>query len=140
MISLLTLYDTGAALNTGYLPYHLAIAKKYPHLVNSITQAEDKYESIVLSGIVKENEAQKQQKNMTVLPTVIEQKFHHPTKTGGQMFIKFVLGNDVAVNDVVGNVTLKAAKMHMDVDTDMVDTRVMDKDPYGIPLEKGDTD
>ena len=33
--SLFALYDTGAALTSGYLPYHLKIRDKYRHLIHS---------------------------------------------------------------------------------------------------------
>lgn len=41
-------YDTCAALNCGYLPYHTSIAKAYTELVKYIIYSGDDYSSITL--------------------------------------------------------------------------------------------
>ena len=50
--SLSVLYDTGAALTSGYLPYHLKIREKYLHLVHSfeVFDGNNPFDPIKLLG------------------------------------------------------------------------------------------
>ena len=52
-LALTVYYDSAAFLCMGSLVFHLAIVKKYPHVVKSLTWTDDKYILLSLTSIVR---------------------------------------------------------------------------------------
>ena len=124
-------YDTCAALNCGYLPYHIAIAKAYPALVKSITYACNEYDPIILKGVVDENSSSKE--TTTALTAVIEYFTPYTTSAGHETTLKIALGHNVSANLMVGMSTIKAAKLQFDPSDDTISSNVLDNfDPTAV--------
>ena len=117
-------YDTCAALNCGYLPYHTAIAKAYPELVKDIKWAGKEYAPIMLQGVVQD---ESQASNVTTaLVAVIEYYTPYTTTGGCSTTLKIALGNDVAANIILGIATIKAAGLTLDLQDDVITSGVLD--------------
>eukprot|EP00978_Attheya_sp_CCMP212_P028535 scaffold98746_cov61-Attheya_sp.AAC.6 len=125
-ISLLAAYDMAAVANIGWSDFHLAFAKKFPSAVKSITWVNDKYTPLTLSGVVTNDDKSKQEALCTSLPVVIEYHMPYQSKAGNATSIKFALGKHVGVNSIVGNSTIRSAKMSMDVVDKVIVLGVLD--------------
>ena len=137
-----TAYDTCAVLNVGYAAYHLAIAKRFPAVVKSLIWAKDEYSPITLTGIVgNENRNNSNPyKPTTTLPAIIEYHLPMKTKDGTPTSLKIALGNLVSVNTIMGLSTIKGAKMSLDLDSNVIVSKVLDHAPFDIqfkPTSKG---
>jgi hypothetical protein len=97
-------YDTCAVLNVGWAGFHLAVPKQYPHLVKSLVWANEQYTPLTLSDVVPNDEADtaKAEKLVFTLPAVIEYYMPHPSKQGQPTSFKVTIGNNVAVNTLIG--------------------------------------
>ena len=137
-----TAYDTCAVLNVGYSAYHLAIARKFPAAVKSLIWAKNEYSPITLTGIVgnEGNTAETLYKPTTTLPAIIEYHLPMKTKDGTPTSLKIALGNKVSVNTILGLSTIKSAKMSLDLDANVIVSKILDHEPFGIqfkPTSKG---
>ena len=117
-------YDTCAALNCGYLPYHTAIAKAYPELVKDIKWAGKEFAPIMLQGVVQDES--KANDVTTALVAVIEYYTPYTTSGGCSTTLKIALGNDVAANIILGIATIKAAGLTLDLQDDVITSGVLD--------------
>jgi hypothetical protein len=135
-LSLLVTYDTAAVANIGWSDFHLAFAKKFPSTVKSITWAKDKYTPLTLSGVVTDDDKSKQEALCTSLPVVIEYHMPYQSKAGNATSIKFALGKHVGVNSIIGNSTIRSAKMSMDVVDEVIDSGVLDTEPFEITYRR----
>ena len=117
-------YDTCAALNCGFLPFHTAIAKTYTKLIKDITWAGDEFSPIWLQGVV--HDTAKQNETTTSLVAVIEYFTPYTTVDGSHTTLKVALGNDVAANLILGIATIKAAGLNLDVQDDVITSSVLD--------------
>jgi hypothetical protein len=129
-------YDTAAVANIGWADFHLAFAKQFPSAVKSITWAKDKYTSLTLSGVVTDDDKAKKDALTTSLPVVIEYHMPYKSKSGNAMSIKFALGKHVGVNSIIGNSTIRSAKMSMDAVDEVVDSGVLDTKPFEITYRR----
>ena len=116
-------YDTCAALNCGFLNYHIAIAKSYPELVKSLTWAGDHYSPIILKGVVAEGEGRD---HTTALTAVIEYFTPYTTGDGSATTLKVALGPDVSANLILDLSTIKNAKLVFDPDDDVISSSVLE--------------
>ena len=116
-------YDTCAALNCGFLPFHTAVAKAYPELVKDIVWAGDQFSPILLQGVV--HDEAKQNETTTSLVAVIEYFTPYTTADGNSTTLKVALGNDVAANLILGIATIKAAGLNLDVQDDVITSSVL---------------
>lgn len=117
-------YDTCAALNCGFLSYHVAIAKAYPELVKSITWAGDNFTPIILKGVVSnKNESADV---TTSLTAVIEYFTPYVTSDGSQTTLKVALGHDISTNLIIGMSTIKAAKLQFDPSDDVITSEMLE--------------
>jgi hypothetical protein len=108
----------------------MAIAKAYPQLVKSITLAADIYAPILLSGVVSDEE--EQHNYSTALPFVVE--FHMPymTNTGSPTSLKVACGKQVGVNALIGTSFMTAAKLVVDLDDNIIESKLLSCDPFPI--------
>ena len=120
-------YDTCAALNCGYMPYHLSIAKAYPDLVKSLIYAGDDYSPLILRGVVSDSD--KAIDNTTALTAVIEYYTPYTTVDGSNTTLKVALGNHVSANLILGMSTIKAARLTLDMNDDIVASSILDNFP-----------
>ena len=102
-IGLSLLFDTGAALNTGYLPYHTQIIKRYPSLVAKLKHFDgsNPFEPIKLCGAITDPSAYDNAKH-GILSAVVE--YHTPYCYLDGKLYKFALalGNSMSVNNILG--------------------------------------
>jgi hypothetical protein len=131
--SLLLAYDTCAACNVGYLGHHLPIAEKFPQLVKSLVYAADKYAPLTLSGIVSDKEGSiTDMKPTATLPAVIEYWLPFLTKEGHRTTLKIALGQSVSVNTIIGMPIIRPAKLSLDLVDDVVESGVLDTEPFPV--------
>eukprot|EP00978_Attheya_sp_CCMP212_P032070 scaffold123558_cov36-Attheya_sp.AAC.1 len=60
----------------------------------------------------------------------------YQSKAGNATSIKFALGKHVGVNSIVGNSTIRSAKMSMDVVDKVIDSGVLDTEPFEITYRR----
>jgi hypothetical protein len=106
--TLSVLFDSGAALSSGYLPCHLWIMRENPDIVASFERFDDSnpFEPIKLGGAIRHpddyNEAMHGQ-----LTAVIRYKTPCFDNGGCLIRISFGLGNDMTVNTILGMPLIK---------------------------------
>jgi uncharacterized Zn finger protein (UPF0148 family) len=131
-------YDTCAVLNVGWAGYHLAIAKKHPHLVKSLVWAKEDYTPLTLSGVVSHDEKDTSvaEKLVTTLPAVIEYYMPHPSKQGHPTSFKVAIGDNVAVNTLIGMSMIRPAKFSLDLEDDVIDSGILDTEPFPVTYKQ----
>jgi hypothetical protein len=104
--SLLNLFDTGAALNTGQLHYHLSLKNKRPDLIHSYEEfnGTNPFDPIKLCGAITDPSTYDTGKH-GVLSAVIRYKTPFYVK-GIPCTIAYALGKDVSVNSILGIPTI----------------------------------
>ena len=124
--------DAAAALSVGSSKFIMPIIKAYPELVKSITLAKDQYSPITLTGVVNsENGAQPT--NLTCnLPAVIELCLPYSTRDGLPTSLKIAVGPHVAVNVTLGMSFMHAAKMVIDLNDDVIESKFLECSPFPI--------
>jgi hypothetical protein len=122
--------DSGSCLCTANSDYIMAIAKAYPQRVKSITLAADRYAPILLSGVVSDEE--ERHNYSTALPCVVE--FHMPymTNAGSPTSLKVACGKQVGVNALIGMSFMTAAKLVVDLDDNIIESKLLSCDPFPI--------
>jgi hypothetical protein len=114
-IGLCALFDSGAALSSGYLPYHLWVMRECPDLVASFERFDDSnpFEPIKLGGAIR-NPADYNESTHGQLTAVI--RYHTPycDNDSNPITISFGLGNDMTVNTILGMPLIKDLGMTPD--------------------------
>ena len=97
------LYDAGAAINTGYLPYHKMIMKKCPQAVESFEDFNgcNPFEPIKPMGAIT-NPAIYDKEQHGILSAVIRYRTPYMLNTGQPFVLCFALGSDMSVNTILG--------------------------------------
>jgi hypothetical protein len=131
-------YDTCAVLCVGWSGFHLAVAKAFPHLVKSLTWAQDKYTPLTLSGIVsnEDDKAKTDSRLVTTLPAVIEYYMPHTSKQGHPTSFKVAIGDNVAVNTLLGMSMIRPAKFSLDLEDDVIDSGILDTEPFPVTFKQ----
>jgi hypothetical protein len=114
--SLLNLFDTGAALNTGQLSYHLSQKNSRPNLVNSYEEfnGTNPFDPIKLCGAITDPSTFDTTTH-GILSAVI--RYKTPFSVNGRTFtIAFALGKDVSVNSIMGLPTITELKLEYTFD------------------------
>jgi hypothetical protein len=101
--ALSVLFDSGAALSSGYLPYHLWIMRENPDLVASFEKFDDSnpFEPIKLGGAIRHPDDYKESLHGQ-LTAIIRYKTPYVDHDGNPIRISFGLGNDMTVNTILG--------------------------------------
>ena len=145
-MSIWCMYDTGSALNVGYLPFHKFIMEKFPENVKATYSAHTgEYNAIILSGIVsgrkEKNDStvskEELEEYQTSLPLVVEYylPFHHRFgvhEAREELTIRIALGNGTSVNTIIGLSTMKAAKLNFCVIDDVVTSKHWEIEPMPV--------
>ena len=131
-------YDTCAVLCVGWAGYHLAIAKQHPHLVKSLVWAEEKYTPLTLSGVVSNDDGDitQSEKLITTLPAVIEYYMPHSSKQGHPTSFKVAIGDNVAVNTLIGMSMIRPAKFSLDLEDDVIDSGILNAAPFPVTYKQ----
>jgi uncharacterized Zn finger protein (UPF0148 family) len=131
-------YDTCAVLCVGWAGYHLAIAKKFPHLVKSLVWANEEYTPLTLSGVVSDDDGDKSksEKLVTTLPAIIEYYMPHPSKQGQPTSFKVAIGDNVAVNTLIGMSMIRPAKFSLDLEDNVIDNGILDTKPFPVTYKQ----
>jgi uncharacterized Zn finger protein (UPF0148 family) len=131
-------YDTCAVLCVGWAGYHLAIAKQFPHLVKSLVWAQEKYTPLTLSGVVSNDDGDSAQAEqlVTTLPAVIEYFMPHPSKQGHPTSFKVAIGDNVAVNTLIGMSMIRPAKFSLDLEDDLIHKGILDTEPFPVTFKQ----
>ena len=97
------LYDTGAAINTGYLPYHKKIMHECPHIVESYEEfnGSNPFEPIKLVGAITDPDVYDKERH-GVLSAVVRYKTPYIMRSGKPFKLCFALGADMSVNSIFG--------------------------------------
>jgi hypothetical protein len=102
------LFDSGTALSSGYLPYHLWIMRKHPNLVASLEHFDNAnpFEPIKLGGTICHPD--KYQESLHgQLTAIICYKMPYSDLKGSPIHISFGLGNNMTVNTILGMPVIK---------------------------------
>jgi len=133
------LYDSGAALNVGYLPFHKYIMEKYPEKVKAIYCADtQEYDHIVLAGVVESEESSVRCR----LPMVVEYylPFKHRAITMNtptdNLSIRIALGNEVGVNTIIGMASIMGAELTLDTKNKVICSSVWNVQPLSVVYKK----
>ena len=133
-LALTVCYDSAAVLCVGSLAFHLAIAKKYPHVVKSLTWAGDKHTALSLTGIVSDQD-KKDVKQVTTLNAVIEYYLKVKTDQGMNATMKVALGEGVGINTILGISMIKPAKLSLDLENEVVTPGVLKCAPFPVTFK-----
>lgn len=114
-INLGCLFDSCAAVSSGYKLFHWYLMSKYPEIVHSYEEydnSENPFQPIKLAGAVRDK-AGGGKDILGELTAVI--RYHTPYKThdGKPCIISFALSDDVTVNTIVGWPTISTLGMTM---------------------------
>jgi hypothetical protein len=106
--TLSVLFDSGAALSSGYLPYHLWIMRENPDIVASFEQFDDSnpFEPIKLGGAIRHPDDYDVSLHGQ-LTAIIRYKTPYVDHDGSPIRISFGLGNDMTVNTILGMPIIK---------------------------------
>jgi hypothetical protein len=131
-------YDTCAVLCVGWSGLHLTFAHASPHLVKSLVWAKDKFNPITLSGIVssKDDEPSKVDKLCTVLPAVIKYYTPHTSKQGHPTSFKVAMGDNIAINTLLGMSMICPAKFSLDLEDDVINSSILDTVPFPVTYKQ----
>jgi hypothetical protein len=102
-VELVCLFDCGAALSSGYLPYHLWIMHEHPDFIASFETFDDDhpFEPIKLGGAIS-NPSDYDESKHGLLTAVIRYKTAYQDRDGHPINISFGLGTDMTVNTIFG--------------------------------------
>ena len=102
------LYDTGVALTSGYLPYHLKIREKYPHLVYSfeVFDCNNPFDPIKLLGAIGSVSDYDLEKH-GMLSAVIKYFTPYRSDNNQPLLLPVALGETMAVNTILGNTLIR---------------------------------
>jgi hypothetical protein len=112
-----SLLDTGAALNTGFLPFHLWFASMYPHCVADLIHCDDPHKPFAaarLLGAVADRNTLSTHGRLTA----VIRYFTPYTQTGNDnrpVILSFALGPDVTVNSIIGLPTIDSFNLSIDL-------------------------
>jgi len=103
-VTISSLFDTGAALNTGFLSYHKFIMRTRPELVAEYEEfdGDNPFDPIKLGGAITDPAAYNVD-NHGLLKAVI--RYHTPFRIGmchKPLLLSFALGEDITVNSIIG--------------------------------------
>ena len=106
--TLSVLFDSGAALSSGYLPYHLWIMRENPEIVASFERFDDSnpFEPIKLGGAIRHPDDYSESMHGQ-LTAIIRYKTPYLAHDGSPIHISFGLGNDMTVNTILGMPVIK---------------------------------
>jgi hypothetical protein len=106
--TLSVLFDSGAALSSGYLPYHLWIMRENPAIVASFERFDDSnpFEPIKLGGAIRHPDDYNESLHGQ-LTAIIRYKTPYVDHDGNPIHISFGLGNDMTVNTILGMPIIK---------------------------------
>ena len=106
--TLSVLFDSGAALSSGYLPYHLWIMRENPDIVASFERFDDSnpFEPIKLGGAIRHPDDYNASLHGQ-LTAIIRYKTPYFDNDGSPIRISFGLGNDMTVNTILGMPVIK---------------------------------
>jgi hypothetical protein len=106
--ALSVLFDSGAALSSGYLPYHLWIMRENPDLVASFERFDDAnpFEPIKLGGAIRHPDDYNESVHGQ-LTAIVRYKTPYVDHDGNPIRISFGLGQDMTVNTILGMPIIK---------------------------------
>jgi hypothetical protein len=114
------------------------VAKQYPQLVQSLVWAKEQYTPLTLSGVVSQDasDPDKTEKLLTTLPAIIEYYMPHPSKQGHPTSFKVAIGNNVAVNTLIGMSMIWPAKFSLDLEDNVIDSGILDTEPFPVTYKQ----
>jgi len=112
LIGLSMLYDTGSALNTGYLPYHSQIVKCHPSVVKRLEyfDGSNPFEPIKLCGAITQP-SDYDSGNHGILSAVVEYHTPYKYRNGEPVSLTIALGNSMTVNTILGLPTIREGEL-----------------------------
>ena len=104
VIGLSLLFDTCAALNTGYLPYHNQIIKRHPDIVAKFEyfDGDNPFKPIKLCGAIT-NPSDYDSAKHGVLSAIVEYYIPYKTANGVPYKLAITLGNNMTVNTILSS-------------------------------------
>ena len=73
-----------------------------------------------------------EKRHQTILPAVIEYHMPYLSKAGTVTSFKIAIGPNVAVNTIIGMSMIKAGKLSLDVEDDLIDSGVLETNPFKV--------
>ena len=110
--------DSCAGLNIGNLDVHKWVITMYSYIVKNYIQFDDKdkFEPLGLNCDV--NDVKDVENNVGKLTAIVTYYTRYMSVNKLPIFLSFGLGNEVAVNAIIGKATLKERKGYVDFNND----------------------
>ena len=102
-----TLFDTGAALITGYLPFHMFNKLAHPNMVHSYESFDgnNPFDPITLTGAINNTQEYDTAKH-GILSALIRYYTPYQDSNGNCLIFPVALGNDITVNTILGTTVI----------------------------------
>ena len=102
-----SLFDTGAALSTGYLPYHMFMKLKHPETVHSYEACDgsNPFDPITLTGAISNAPGYNVSKH-GILSAVIRYFTPYKDNDGKRLLFCIALGNVMTVKSILGSTVI----------------------------------
>ncbi len=129
-----TLLDTGGALNTGYLTFHLWLASTYSESVHSLEffDGDNPFEPIKLSGALLDPASFDAAKH-GLLTAIIRYTTPYTDSLKQPVLISYALGPDVSHNAILGLPTIDSLEFLIDTKSNTAHSRLLNTI---FPLER----
>ena len=120
-LCLSVLFDTGAALSTGYLPAHMKIMKDNPKAVHSFEKFDgpEPFDPIKLTGAISNSVSYDAEKH-GVLSAVVRYYTPYCDQHGNRLLIPVALDMDMAVDTILGNTVINQWQMELKYNPPMI--------------------
>ena len=113
---ILALFDTGAAVNTGYLPYHTSIIENNADLVERFERFDDAtnpFDPMKLHGAIGDPKDYDESTHGILSAVVTYKTPLRHRSSGERITISFALGDDMSVNTIIGLPFIREYKFDM---------------------------
>ena len=134
--SLSVLYDTDAALTSGYIPYHLKIRGKYPHLVHifEVFDGNNPFDPIKLLGAIGSVSNYDPEKYGMLSAGI---RYFTPCRNTNNQPLLFpvALGEAMVVNTILGNTVIREWKLVLDFDPPLIKSTTL-KEKFDVVYER----
>ena len=129
------LYDTGAALTSGYLQHHLRIKNECPAIVHSYEECDggNLFDPIRLMGAIG-NVGDNDPVRHGSLCSVIRYYTPYKNKQGQPLLFSVALGDSMSVNTILGNTAINEWQVALEFDPPLIKSEVL-RETFGLAYE-----
>ena len=120
------IYDTRAALTSGYLPYHLHIRQKCPQIVHSFESfdGDNPFDPIKLMGAISNVSSYDPEKHGT-LSSVIRYFAPYHDSSGNALLLCITLGDTMSVNKILGMTGITEWRLALEFEPSLIRSNIL---------------